>query len=67
MLKKIKRNTGKTPVKGIILSKVAGLQHATLPNIDILDTYFSKIFPTFQENQFRVTPRNDCFCDSDNL
>ena len=50
------------PVKEFILSKVAGLQPATLLKNEFFRRHFSKVLIIAVEHLFCRTPLNGCFC-----
>ena len=50
------------PVKEFILSKVAGLQPATLLKNEFFRWHFSRVLIIVVEHLFCRTPLNGCFC-----
>ena len=50
------------PVKEFILSKVAGLQPATLLNNEFFRRHFSTVLIILVKHLFCRTPLNGCFC-----
>ena len=50
------------PVKEFILSKIAGLQPATLLKIEFFRRYFSRVLIIVVEHLLCRTPLNGCFC-----